>query len=61
MNKISYNEVYMIIYSINSCIMLCTINLLWVNVNSNNMLTPGGKNDDVRDVEIYSLSTVEET
>jgi hypothetical protein len=55
MNKISYNEVYMIIYSINSCIMLCTTNLLWINVNSNNMLAPE-KSDDIRDMEVYSFS-----
>lgn len=40
MNKITSNEVYMIMYSIDSCIMLRAINLLWININSDNMPAP---------------------
>lgn len=40
MNKITSNEVYMIMYSIDSCIMLRAINLLGININSDNMPAP---------------------
>jgi hypothetical protein len=58
--KITYNEIYVIIYSINGCIIMCAINLLWININCNYMLAPG-KGIDIVNVEQYSFSTVKET